>query len=433
MVLTPDGFDFAPHPMLVETDREKYAIQRIVNFYERQPTDYADYFQAAWRFKHRAALGKPRATLAGDRGGGEGECEVSAAWSGRSSRNRRTRETGGWPGREAAGDVARAACAGRQAAGRGLRAKCVEMRDFVVEIRNHTAMQFAAPVVKGLPAGSQPLLNWKLRAVRRAPPRVRSDKRCATIRDPPPEVPEIPKYPGLHQEAASALGRARRRRRAPAIPIWWFRPASEPLSRRRSRASLRSFPDAFYVQERGRFFPDDSQDKGRLLSAGYHNVMGYLRDDTPLMELILDEKGQKELDRLWDEFDFIADYTARTWVQYYFNQSGEVQGKGAESGTLRPSDKEVSTPAIIFGLRDAYLAKAAAERQSDRATQAIRVSLPVGERHPARGGAHAGRSRAAASGCAAASSRRAPTAGRCRRRNATICWPTTTRCARRTG
>ena len=51
-------------PMLVETDRDKYAIQRIVDFYERQPTDYADYFQAAWRFKHRAALGKPKATLA---------------------------------------------------------------------------------------------------------------------------------------------------------------------------------------------------------------------------------------------------------------------------------------------------------------------------------------------------------------------------------
>ena len=96
-----------------------------------------------------------------------------------------------------------------------------------------------------------------------------------------------------------------------------------------SRASASVFPDVFYIQERGRFFPDDSEDKGRLLSAGYHNVMGYLRDDTPLMELILDEKGKKELDRLWDEFDFIADFTARTWVQYYFNQSGEVQGKGA--------------------------------------------------------------------------------------------------------
>ena len=52
MVLTPDGFDFSPHPMLVETDREKYAIQRIVNFYKSQPTDYADYFEAAWKFRH---------------------------------------------------------------------------------------------------------------------------------------------------------------------------------------------------------------------------------------------------------------------------------------------------------------------------------------------------------------------------------------------
>ena len=112
------------------------------------------------------------------------------------------------------------------------------------------------------------------------------------------------------------------------------------------------------MRERGRFFPDDSEDKGRLLSAGYHNVMGYFRDDTPLMELILDDNGKKELDRLWNEFDFIADFTARTWVQYYFNQSGEVQGNGRESGTARPSDKEVSAPPIIFGLRDAYLAKA---------------------------------------------------------------------------
>src|SRR5262249_42889959 len=54
MVLTPDGFDFAPHPMLVETDRDRYAIGRIVDFYLRQPTDFADYFQAAWRYKHRA-------------------------------------------------------------------------------------------------------------------------------------------------------------------------------------------------------------------------------------------------------------------------------------------------------------------------------------------------------------------------------------------
>ena len=40
-------------------------------------------------------------------------------------------------------------------------------------------------------------------------------------------------------------------------------------------------------------------DKGRLLSAGYHNVMGYIRDDIPLSELILDEEGKRALERLW--------------------------------------------------------------------------------------------------------------------------------------
>src|SRR5579863_216480 len=62
-VLKPDGIDFAPYPMLVDTDREKYAIQRIVSFYAAQPTDYADYFQAAWRYKYRNALKKANATL----------------------------------------------------------------------------------------------------------------------------------------------------------------------------------------------------------------------------------------------------------------------------------------------------------------------------------------------------------------------------------
>src|SRR5262249_55728360 len=64
MYLTQDGFSFAPHPMLAATDREKFAIRRIVDFYERQPTDFADYFRAAWMFRHRAVFGKARASLA---------------------------------------------------------------------------------------------------------------------------------------------------------------------------------------------------------------------------------------------------------------------------------------------------------------------------------------------------------------------------------
>ena len=365
MVLTPDGIDFAPHPMLVVTDREKYPIQRIVNFYARQPTDFADYFQAAWRFKYRDALGKPGATLAAI----AADSKVSAKYLPMV-----------WQileDKDPVGPIAKLQGMWRLLPAPGanqpdlIRAKCVEMRDFVVKIRSHTAMQFAAPVVKGLPAGSQPLLNWKLRAY--AAHRRDSDpKDLRNDTDPAPEVPEIPKYPGLHREAAPRWAALSAKARAGDLDL--VVPAAERSRYQAAFARFASvFPDTFYVKERGRYFPDDSQDKGRLLSAGYHNSMGYFRDDTALTELILDEKGQKELNRLWDEFDFIGSYTAHTWIQYFFNQSGEVRGKGAESGTPRPADHEITDEAIIMQMRDAYLAKALADPTNDPvAPEAIR-------------------------------------------------------------
>src|SRR5688572_21465873 len=63
LVLKPQGIAFAPHPVVTDTDRDKYCIKRIVEFYQRQPTDFAAYFLAAWRFKHRANLGQSRAKL----------------------------------------------------------------------------------------------------------------------------------------------------------------------------------------------------------------------------------------------------------------------------------------------------------------------------------------------------------------------------------
>jgi mono/diheme cytochrome c family protein len=352
MVLTPDGINFAPHPMRVETDREKYAIQRILDFYARQPTDYADYFQAAWKFDHRAELGELHATL-----------EAVAAVSKVSPRYlamvwQLLKE------KDAVGPIATLQEMWRSS-------KFVEMRDFVVRIRNHTAMQFAAPAVKGLPPGSQPLLNWKLREY--ALHRRESDAEDLPddIEIPPP-LPPIPPYADLHEEAAPRWAALSTQARAgdPDVVI----PAAKRARYEAAFARFASvFPDAFYVKERGRYFPDDSEDKGRFLSAGYHNTMGFFRDDTPLMELILDEKGRKELDRLWDEFDFIAAFTERTWVQYFFNQSGEVQGLGPESGTARPPDHEITDAAVIIELRDAYLAKATADPSNDpQAAEAIR-------------------------------------------------------------
>ena len=138
-------------------------------------------------------------------------------------------------------------------------AQCVVMRDFVVRIRQHTAMQFAAPIVKGLPGASQPLLNWKMKEY--AENRRKSDPNdLRNDTDPPPVVPEIPKMPGLHQDGAAhwALVSAKARADDPDLVV----PAAERPRYEAAFSRLASvFPDTFYITERGRYFPDDSEDK----------------------------------------------------------------------------------------------------------------------------------------------------------------------------
>ena len=363
MVLSPEAIGFSPNPMLVETDRDKYSIQRIIRFYFSQPTKYADYFEAAWRFKHRAALGKPAATLVTL----AAEAKISPKYL------QTIYPLLGEPG--AMGPVLKLQklwlALPVPAQAEALRAKCVEMQDFVVKIREHTAMEFAAPKVAGLPAGSQPLLNWKLKQY--AAHRRESDpKNLLNDNEPAPPVPTIPRYAGLHQEGAPRWAALSAKARAGDLDL--VVPAAQRRQYEAAFARFASvFPDKFYITERGRYFPDDSEDKGRLLSAGYHSVVGFYRDDTPLMELILDEKGQREINRLWTEFDYIASFTDRTWTQYFFNQSGEVQGKGAESATDRPANHAITDTEVIMAMRDAYLAKADASVTNDPvASTAIR-------------------------------------------------------------
>jgi hypothetical protein len=378
MFLNASGFAFAPHAVLVETDRDRYCIQQIVDFYDRQNTEYADYFNAAWTYKHRAALGTPKATLADV----AGRLKVSAKYLAMI-----------WQALETPEDVG--PLAKLQAMWRSLPVpkrdqpdlagdSANRMRDFVVRMRKDTSLVFASPTVKGLSVRTQPLMNWKLRAY--ATHRRDFDRAALRVEgEAPPVEPTVPlgrdgKPVGyglvglgpngedLTALKALARGFASRMENADLVV-----PAGQRARYEAGFAKFSSlFPDAFYVRERGRFYPDESEDKGRLLSAGFHNVMGYTRDDAPLRELILDDKGQKELEALWNQFEFVADYTARTYVQFYFNQSGEVLGNGAESGTLRPSDKDVTAEPVVLSLKSSFLAKAAADdRNNPVALQAI--------------------------------------------------------------
>ncbi len=356
MYLVPEGFEFAPHTMKVETDRITYAIQQIIAFYKAQPTDYAKYFEASWRYRYRAGLGTPKATL------------KSIAASMKLSPKYLPMVWAILHDKDAIGPVAKLqgmwnalpAPGGDLAA---VQTQTAAMRDWLQKVRSDTAMNFAAPKVKGLPGQAQPLHNYRLEEY--AQNHRNSDPQALRADNvPAPKEQPVPRFPGLHADATAhwliVLGNARI---GDADLVY---PAGQKDRYQKSFARLASvFPDVFYVSERGRYWPDNSEDQGRLLSAGYHNTAGYYRDDTALQQLILDARGRKALDRLWFNFDFYADQTAFTWIQYYLNNAGQIDSRDAEAGLPRPAKGNITDTAVIMDLRDRHLVKAKADPAND--------------------------------------------------------------------
>jgi len=354
MVLKPDGIAFAPYPMLVETDRDKYCVNQIVDFYRRQDTDYSDYFQAAWRFKHRAALGKPKATLA----------DV-AAESNVSARYLDTIWNVAEGPKEEIGPIAKLQAMWRELPapkGKQLeiaRAGCDRMRYYVVQLRKKLEPRFPNLAVKGISATAQPFLMWKNReyATHRMsfdPAALDVEGETKAARRAAAPKPKTDAENDITDE--DPIGTPAQRRNDSDLHV----PAGQRALYEAVFARFSAvFPDAFYVSERGRNYLDPTKDKGRLLSAGFHNLMGYFRDDRPLYDLILDGSGRKELDELWNELDFIAAANSRTYVQFYLNESGEARGpsKVADTGI---EDREITSEPMIERVKENYLAKARA-------------------------------------------------------------------------
>jgi len=247
-----------------------------------------------------------------------------------------------------------------------LAVKTAAMENFVTRIRAHTAMQFSAPVVKGLPGQSEPLHNWRLEQY--AQGHRKSDPNALrAANEPEPALQDIPKYPPLHEDASPRWAILMAHARHGDADLVY--PAGQKARYQAAFSRFASvFPDTFVVSERGRYWPDQATDNGRLLSAGYHNTGGYYRDDTALRELILDKKGTDQLNGLWNEFDFVGRQTEHTWVQYFFNQSGEVDGNingplSSESGSKRPVGHEVTDAFVINQMREKYLARWAMDKE----------------------------------------------------------------------
>ena len=217
-----------------------------------------------------------------------------------------------------------------------------------------------------------------------APPRFRSQGACATIPIRRRWCRISRNIPGLHQEAAPRWAASHAKARAGdtdlVVPAGRAQRAYEASFAR--FASV--FPDVFYVSERGRFFPDDSQDKGRLLSAGYHNVMGYWRDDTPLMELILDEKGRRN----WTGSGTNSISSPITPPAPGFSitstRAAKCRARALSPARVRPSDKEVSAEPSHLRTARRVSGEGRSDRQRSGCAGGHPRSLRAGQRHAPR-------------------------------------------------
>lgn len=347
LYLKVEGFAFAPHPMLVETDRDQFCVQQIIDFYHRQNVDYGDYFRAAWRFKHRAALGRPRATLA------EFAAEAKASPKYLATVWALLEEAKPGVGPPATlqrlwRELPEAGRNSDDAVKRG----CERMRDYVVRLRRKVELRFLNLAPGKLDAARQPLLMWKNRQY--------AGHRMDFDADQLQEGGEAraPRNKSAEPGTDNGFG--------PGKTILVTNPPGDPDlfvpagQRARYEAAFarfcRIFPDMFYKQERGRNYFDTTEDRGRYLSAGYHNLMGYFRDDAPLYELLLDAAQQKELDRMWYELDFVAFANSRTYIQFYFSGSRNEGREPDEDGAgARPEDREITSSAKIAQLEKRYL------------------------------------------------------------------------------
>jgi mono/diheme cytochrome c family protein len=361
MVLTAGGLEFASHPVLAETDRDKFCILRIVDFYKRQPTDFADYFEAAWRYRHRAALGAPGSTLLS----AATEAKVSPqyltkVWELLTASNEKTGPVAQLQTQWNALPVPQKGSADAAHAG------CIAMRDWVVGLRKKVAWKFQnLRVPGGFSNGGQVFVLWKDREYA-------SHRRMVY-----PDALQVAGVPHTHTIPGRRQGGKMQPAQTVVDPVDPDISLPQDETARTARLAAFSrfcnvFPDAFYISERGRMFVDDPGDKGRLLTAGLHNSMGYFRDDTPLMELILDDKSRKELDRMWLDFDtvaFVPERMHREFFVYERAESGTIND--AEFNFVRAEDPDSTSDAKIKRLGDLYLAKAQKNGGEPLALQAI--------------------------------------------------------------
>ncbi|TWU22149.1 hypothetical protein Pla52o_32020 [Novipirellula galeiformis] len=347
LALTPTGFEFAPHPVITNTDRDKFCVNRIVDLYKRQRTDYDAYFMLLWRYQNRDAFARSGVTLTElARQHGLSERYAETLWG------MLTGEA------ESVGAIAALQAMWRELPTEATEAhqvdaqtQCKQMAKFVTTLRASLVPKVPNLTSPQMNNGSQPLVLWKNQQF------VENRRRYSG--EPLPEGDL-----GLPADSIAAKVMS----------------TADDAAKDQMRESLERFcsifPDAFFISERARVYLDPKKEKkltGRFLSAGFHSQMGYFRDDAPLYDLMLDESQQQEIDRLWLELDFVTSAPMRQYSGFiWFDRTDSTFMRDREFDRYRAEDKDATSVEKVQGLSDVYIAKARRLGSSDQALAAIR-------------------------------------------------------------
>ena len=112
-------------------------------------------------------------------------------------------------------------------------------------------------------------------------------------------------------------------------------------------AFCRLFPNRFY-------FADET----RGLSAGFHLIEGFFRDDQPLCELVLSDEEKREIDRLWKELEFVTDIADRMIHGFVFFERSERNFlKHPDFDSFKEEDPKLIEPETLARFEQVYLAR----------------------------------------------------------------------------
>jgi len=355
MLLTPDGIRFAPFPVVTDTDRDKYCVQRIVDFYLRQPVSYEAYLFACWTVQTELE-DQSRSDLQGDIARkkellasaasqfGLSEKYLSILWqtlhdpSVKVGPMAKLREN--W--KQLPTDPADIEISRQQ---------CSEIAKFIRDTRSKLRWRASNVRSPGMHGGTQSFILWKNREMA-------SHRRLCPEED-------------LALDGEDALAPSEDRVR---LKTGTNEEREEVLSSYRTFCSV--FPDNFFILERGRANVDpkesDREGKGRLLSAGFHSMMGYFRDDQPLCELILSDEKKQELDRLWGELDFIALAPSRQFSGFIWFERAEASFINDEQFQfIRAEDRSATSEPVMRRFKELYLDKVRSRKANAQAIEAV--------------------------------------------------------------